>query len=422
LSALRSGAFRWLLASSVAVYLGTGAQLTAIAWLALGSPGGAFTVGLALAARMLPNLLFGLPAGTLADHANRQRLLAVTRLVSLGPPLGLAWLASAPTDTNTVLKLVLLSFATGATSVFDTPTRQAMVMDTTPRDVAPNAMALNATMSRLATALGALVAGILIPTLGVPSCFLLATALFLVAIALGLPIGPTQRHTQFSTTRPRPSFGQALSEAARMIFRLPEVRTLTIAAVACEIFGFSYQTAVPVFARDVLGAGAEGLGTLNAATSFGGAAAVVVLSVVPGRIPRQPVLGGIFLVYGASMLLVAPSNSLSLAAAALLVTGACAASFDVLQQTLLQLAVPEEQRGRAVGLWVLGIGSAPVGNVEMGTLVAVIGAPAALAINGTLVLGAAALLILVAPAFRPWALPLVAGLRQPEQRHQADAS
>lgn len=399
MSALRSRAFRWLLASSVAVSLGAGMQLTAIAWLALGSRGGAFTVGLVLAARMLPNLLFGLPAGTLADQANRQRLLSTVRLASLLPALGLAWLASTSTDAEFVLPLVLLSFATGSATVFDTPARQAMVMDTTPRDVAANAMALNATISRLCTALGALLAGIFIPTLGVPSCFLGATTVYLVAVALGMGIGPTLRHIE-QPRHARTSFGKALSDAARLIFQVPEVRTLTAAAVACEIFAFSYQTAVPVFARDVLGAGAEGLGTLNAATSFGGAAAVVVLSLVPGRVPRQPVLGLVFLVYGASMILVAPTNSLAFATAALLITGACAASFDVLQQTLMQLAVPEDQRGRAVGLWVLGIGSAPVGNLEMGSLVAVVGAPAALAVNGALVLAAAALLIVAAPLYR----------------------
>jgi MFS family permease len=398
---LRSRAFRWLLASTMATYLGTGMQLTAIAWLALGSNGGAFTVGVVLAARMLPNLLFGLPAGTLADHGNRHGLLLIVRLASLFPPLGLAWLAA--TGTDLVWPLVLLSFGTGSASVFDTPTRQAMVMDTTPREVAPNAMALHATASRLCTALGALAAGVLIPTSGVPSCFIATGAIFVVAAVLGLPARPASivQHAALAT---RPPFRQAMAEAARLIFQLPEVRTLTLAAVACEIFGFSYQTAVPVFARDVLGAGAEGLGTLNAATSFGGAAAVIVLSLVPGRVPRKPVLGLVFVVYGASMILVSPSTSLLIAAGALLVTGACAASFDVLQQTLMQLAVPEEQRGRAMGLWVLGIGSAPVGNLEMGTLVATIGAPGALAVNGGLVLAAAALLIFAAPPYRLRAL------------------
>jgi MFS family permease len=372
-------------------------QLTAIAWLALGSSGGAFTVGLVLAARSVPNLLFGLASGTLADHADRQRLLVVVRIAALAPAIGLTWLSGV--DPTAVWPLVLLSFATGTVSVFDTPTRQALVMDTTPRDVAPNAMALNATMTRLWLALGALAAGALIPFAGVPACFVATTAALVLAVLLGFPIRAAHRERRASP-RPRPPFARSMAEAASLIVTVPEVRTLVLAAVGCEIFGFSYQTAVPVFARDVLGAGAEGLGTLNASASFGGAVAVVLLSLVPARVPRQPVLGVVFLVYGASMLVLAPSSTLLLASAALLVTGACAASFDVLQQTLLQLAVPEEQRGRAVGLWVLGIGSAPAGNLEMGALVAGIGAPAALAINGALVLIAATLLAVAAPAYR----------------------
>jgi MFS family permease len=397
LSALGSTAFRWLLASGVAAYFGLGMQFTATAWLALGSRGGGFTVGLVLAARMVPNLLFGLPAGTLADRGSRQRLLLLVRLGAIVPPILLAYLASL--DTEDVWPLLVLSFATGCTSVFDTPTRQALVMDTTPREVAANAMALNATASRLATALGAVAAGVIIPAAGLPVCFVVVAVVFVITAVLGLPV----KVGTFRTLVPKhstASFSQALGQGVRLVVHVAEVRTLTIAAVACEIFGFSYQTAVPVFARDVLGAGVEGLGKLNAATSFGGAAAVVLLSIIPGRVPRQPALGLAFVVFGASMILVAPTRSLDVAAAALLVTGACAASFDVLQQTLLQLAVPEEQRGRAVGVWVLGIGSAPVGNVEMGALVQTIGAPAALAINGALVVAAATWLLLAAPAFR----------------------
>jgi predicted MFS family arabinose efflux permease len=283
--------------------------------------------------------------------------------------------------------------------VFETPTRQALVLDTTPPEVGANAMALNATVTRGCTALGALAAGAVIPAVGVPACFLAIAVICAIAAALAVPVKP-ERSTHATAAATRPRFRQAMTEAARLVVDFPEVRVLVLAAVACEIFGFSYMTAVPVFARDVLGAGAEGLGTLNAAASAGGAAAVVVLSVVPGRVPRQPILGLVFLAYGVSLLALAPTSTLPMATGALVVIGACAASFDVLQQTLMQFAVPEHQRGRAVGLWVLGIGSAPIGNLEMGALITWIGAPAALAINGALVLMAVAILALAAPAYR----------------------
>jgi MFS family permease len=153
-------------------------------------------------------------------------------------------------------------------------------------------------------------------------------------------------------------------------------------------------------ARDVLGAGAEGLGTLSAAVSIGGTAAVVLLSTLPGRVRREPFLGLVFVSYGVSMLALAGANSLAVAALVLVVTGACAAAFDLLQQTLLQLAVPEDQRGRAAGIWVLGIGTGPFGHLEMGSLVTALGAPSALIVNGLVVVAAASILLTRVPLYR----------------------
>jgi MFS family permease len=197
-----------------------------------------------------------------------------------------------------------------------------------------------------------------------------------------------------------PPFRRALREAARLVVDVPAVRTLILAGVACEVFAFSHSTALPVFAQDVLAAGPAGLGALNAAGAIGGALAVVALALLPGRVGRQPLLGAIFLAYGLSLIVLAATRELAAAAAVLVATGFCAGAFDVLQQTLIQLAVPDEQRGRAVGVWVLGLGSAPVGHLEMGLLAAALGAPAALLINGGLTVAAAATLLARAPAYR----------------------
>jgi predicted MFS family arabinose efflux permease len=261
-------------------------------------------------------------------------------------------------------------------------------------------MGLNALAGRLCTALGALAAGWLIPVAGVASCYMAVALAYAVAAGLVVFVRPAGSPAGRGVGE-LPPFGRALSEAARLVFDVAAVRTLIVASVACEIFGFSFLTAVPAFARDVLDAGPEGLGTLNAATSLGGSLAVIALSLVPGRVRREPLLSLVFVLYGASFLALAAARELGVAAAVLLVTGACAASFDLLQQTLIQLAVPEEQRGRAVGVWVLGIGSAPLGHLEMGGLVTSFGAPLALSTNGCLVLAAAATLLARSPAYRP---------------------
>jgi MFS family permease len=386
--------FRWLWASSLASAAAAGMLTTLTAWLAVDA-GGGFGVGIVLAARMLPNLLFGLVAGTMADRFERTRQLLAVSVAAL--PLMLALNRLAASGSVPLWLLVLLTFATGCLAVFDIPARQALAVDVVPRNVAPNAMALNAVATRMCIALGAFAAGLLIPITGIAACSLVVASAYLTAGVLILAVRPPKSARSSSG---RPSFARAIVEALRLIVDLPAVRTLVMAGVACEIFGFSFQTAVPVVARDVLGAGAEGLGTLSAAVSIGGTAAVVLLSMLPGRVRREPFMGLVFVVYGASMVALAGASSLTAAALVLVATGACAAAFDLLQQTLLQLAVPEHQRGRAVGVWVLGIGSAPVGHLEMGSLVAVLGAPSALIVNGFVVVAAALILLTRVPLYR----------------------
>src|SRR5262245_66522096 len=117
MSPLRSPSFRWLWCSSVA---STGAQWmerTTTAWLALEAGGGAFAVGLTLAARNLPSLLFGLAAGTIADRVERRRqLLAVAGAACILMAAVGWWLGSVDVRT---WQVVVISFALGCIQVFD---------------------------------------------------------------------------------------------------------------------------------------------------------------------------------------------------------------------------------------------------------------------------------------------------------------
>jgi MFS family permease len=391
----RSLAFRRLWFSSVSSAAAHGMERTATAWLALEAGGEAFAIGLIFAARMLPSLLFGLAAGTIADRADRPRqLLAVAGAAAL-LMVAVSWLIG--TGGIQIWQVVAFSFAAGCIQVFDTPARQALVLDTVPRDAALRALALIALAARFSGALGALAAGLLIPLGGVAGCYLVIAAAYGLTAALVAALHVPQEHRTLVAPVP---FRQALRDAARLVIDVPAVRTLILAGLACEVFAFSHLSALPLFAQHVLATGPAGLGTLNAALSIGGAVAVALLSLLPEKGRRQPLLSTIFLVYGLSILVLAGTRDLVVAAGVLVVMGFCAGAFDLLQQTLIQMAVPNEQRGRAVGLWVLSLGSAPVGHLEMGMLIAALGVPIALMINGALTIAAAATLLMRAPGYR----------------------
>jgi MFS family permease len=390
----RSQAFRRLLFSTVTWVAAQGIERTLTAWLALQLGADAFAIGLIFAARMLPSLLFGLAAGTLADRADRPRQLAI---VAVGAALLMAGFGLlVATRAGQVWHVIVFAFIAGSLMVFDTPARQALVLDTVPKEVAQRALALNALAGRFSMAIGALVAGVLIAQLGVTASYLVAALIYGSRAMFLARMQVPQAHRLRTDSVP---FQQAMFDSIRMMADLPAVRTLVAIGLICEVFAFSHLSAVPLFAQDVLAAGPAGLGTLNAAISIGGALAVGLLSLLPERIGRRPLLGSIYLLYGLAILGFAVTRNLVLAAVLLVVTGFCAGAFDVLQQTLIQLAVPAEQRGRAVGLWVLSIGSAPIGHLEMGALAVVLSVPTALLINGAFTFGAAVLLIVRAPEY-----------------------
>jgi MFS family permease len=392
----RSPAFRHLWGSSVTHAAAQGMERVLTAWLALELGAGPLMVGLLFAVRMLPSLLFGLAAGTVADRMSRPlqlQVVAVSALALMAAFGGLVGLGGGQ-----LWQVVAFGFMAGCLQVFDTPARQALVVDIVPDDAAMRALALNALAGRFATALGALAAGAMIPAIGVAGCYFAAAAAYgLVALLAAGVRPPRERHAAGE----RPPFRQALWEAARLVVDAPAVRTLVIAGLVCEVFAFSHSSALPLFAQDVLAAGPAGLGTMNAALTGGGALAVALLAMLPERVGRRPLLGATFVVYGLSIVALAGARSLALAAAVLVVIGCCASAFDVLQQTLIQMAVPTGQRGRAVGMWTLSIGSAPIGHLEMGALMAAGGVPLALALNGGVTVVAALALLALAPAYRP---------------------
>lgn len=403
MSLLRSRAFVRLWLSTLASAGAQGMERTVTAWFALQLGASPLAVGMLFAARMLPSLLLGLVAGTVADRIDRRLQLVAVGLGGLALLCGFGGLVWG--GAVGVGLLTLFSFVAGCVQVFDTPARQALVLDTVPPESAARALALVALASRFAGALGALAMGALIPLAGVAGGFA-ATGAVLGIMAL-LAGGVRAQHAPRRHGAP-PPFGDALRDSLRLMVNTPLVRTLVVAGLVCEVFAFSHMTAVPLFAQDVLRAGPAGLGALNAAREVGGAIAVALLALLPERLDRRRLLGAVFPAYGLALVALSGTRDLTLAVVVLLGTGVCAGAFDVLQQTLLQLAVPAEQRGRAVGLWVFSIGSAPVGHLQMGALIAALGVPAALLINGGLTLAAALALLASAPAFR-WGKPKAEG-------------
>ena len=139
---------------------------------------------------------------------------------------------------------------------------------------------------------------------------------------------------------------------------------------------------------------------MQAMRSLGGLAAGLTLSAT-GELRRRGVAYlAVIYVFGGGLLLLSVSPSFGLALAALLLVAGMAAASDILTQSMIQLSVPNRLRGRAMGAWVLAIGFAPVGHLEMGLLAVSFGVQNALAINGALLVGLGFIATVAVPRLR----------------------
>jgi MFS family permease len=162
-----------------------------------------------------------------------------------------------------------------------------------------------------------------------------------------------------------------------------------------------YQTLMPVFQKDVLQVGPEGLGLLMAAPGVGAVIAVLIMASVGNRARRHGLmLVGSIVVLGGFLIFFAQTTWFPAALAALVLVGIFQMFFLASTATLLQMIVPDHLRGRVLSLYMLDRGFMPLGAMFAGTSAHFIGAPLTVAIMGAIVIVLALLVAWAIPAIR----------------------
>jgi MFS family permease len=160
------------------------------------------------------------------------------------------------------------------------------------------------------------------------------------------------------------------------------VRTILLLFLAVGIFGWSYMVIMPAFARDVLGRGADGYGVLMSASGVGALVGALVVATY-GHLftPRKLALGGVWL-FSSALLAFSLTRNFYVALAFLFVGGFGMLLFFSTTNTVLQTIVPDEMRGRVMGVWSLIFGAMiPLGSLEAGAVANWLGTPFALALG-----------------------------------------
>ena len=406
----RNPALARLLAGEFISGIGDWLYLVAILVVVYAESSSAVLLGIIGAARILPYVLLSVPAGMVADRFDRRMVLLVTDVARGVIMVGLAAAVALSSPTWVIIALSILA---ACFSTFFGPAIGALLPSLVDERDLGTANSAWATLDNVAFIIGPAVAGILLASGGLGVAFLINAASFaVVAVILWFLPASGRAAAAPATVEDAEDSGETAADGGWRAMLRPLAGPLVLDSATSFVSG-GVSVMTVVIAVEVLGAGESGTGFLQAATGVGGVVAGVSGGALLARRLSVPlVIGGA--VGGIGLAWLALSGGLVMAMIAIGVAVAGLLLLEVVNTTLIQRIVPDELRGRAMG--VLQTSSAIVyslGSLLMPILGSLFGVPFVLVAAGVIVVGgvAGALLLLrtrpAPPAIDPVRLRLL---------------
>ena len=359
--ALRHRNYRLYFCGQLISLAGTWMQSAAQAWLVLKLTNSSMMLGVVSFAQFMPILLVGLFAGVFVDRVDRRRMIIVTQSLLMMSAFALAALTWS--GTVRVGYVIALAAFNGTISSFDMPGRQAFLVEMVGYEDLANAIALSSMMFNGARMIGPAVAGLTIASFGIGTCFFLNGISFLAVIWSLLQMDVVPRVIAAAPTR---VFKQ-LHEGLLYVWRHRPIFYQMALAGVTNGFGYQYLVLVPLFARNVLHGDARAYGFLVAVQGLGSVlGAATLASRVTTRGIRNNLIAGLF-ISGVGIVVFGMSDWMALSLIAQFAIGAGLTNFRASNNTLVQLFVSDDLRGRVMSTYQLAnVGMTPLGALEVG--------------------------------------------------------
>ena len=353
-ASLRIPNYRRFFVGQLVSISGNWMQTVAEIWVILTLTGSGVAVGFTTALQFLPMLLVGAWGGLIADRVAKRQLLIATQTLHMLPPLALFAFALAG-DLSPVA-VYAVAFARGAVNAVDYPTRQAFVMEIVGADRVVNAVSLNSVLIHSARIAGPALAGLLIATVGVESCFALNAASFAVMIfaLVGMDTGALR------PAAVAPPQSGAVRAGLRYVRGTPQLWIPLGLMAVVGTLGFNFQAVLPLLARFTFDGGASTYAALVSAMGIG--AVVGALTNGARGTVTPALLAGAAIGFGALALLAAGAPWIALEMLVLAPLGAASVILAASVNSALQLASDPAMRGRVMALYsIVFLGSTPIG-------------------------------------------------------------
>ncbi|HEX6521057.1 MAG TPA: MFS transporter [Streptosporangiaceae bacterium] len=374
-SSLRHRNYRLFFFGQLVSVMGTWMESVAQSFLVLGLTHSGTQLGLTLAVRFLPMLVFGPVGGLFADRRDKQRILYVTQ--TLAGLVSATFAALVATGSIRLWMVYLLGLTLGFVNVFDNPARQSFISEMVPAPDIPNAVTLNSVSMNMARVLGAAVGGGAVAVLGVALCFGLNAMSF--AAVLG-SLALMNRSLLYPARRVAKEKGQ-IRQGLRYVATTRELLIPLVMIAVVGTLAWEFQVSLPLMATKVLGGGAESYGVMASLMGVGAVVGGLVSAARPHPRARSLCLAAVG--WGIAILAAALAPNMLTELVVMLFVGYGSITFNSYAKTVLQLAAKPEMRGRVMALWALAwLGSTPVGGPIVGWIGQEFGARWSLVVGG----------------------------------------
>ncbi len=393
-AALRHPNYRYFWIAQGLSVMGMTMEFVALGWLVYHLTGSALVLGVTGLVQAFPRIALTLIGGAAADRIDRRKLLIGVQGVVAAMYFTLATLVFL--EVVQVWHVWVLAFVLGSLRAFDNPSRQAIIPMLVTKEEIPSAVALGNLAWEVPRLIGPATAGVLISYIGLGPTFYVAS----IGFILSMFMYTVMRTQHAEAPRANGTFLHDIGDGLNFVRRNELFAAFMGLVFFNSIFGMSYQLLMPVFARDILDVGSEGFGFLQAAIGAG----AIVGSLSAAKLARSGkrgvrALAGAAL-FGLLIIGFAWSRSFPLSLVLMFAMGATSAFYMITISTTLQVLVPNDYRGRVMGLWSLSFSLPPLGGTISGLVAEYIGVPGAVCLGGVMVIAMAAVVALLVPRVR----------------------
>lgn len=370
--------------------IGTWMQSTALPYLAYRISGRPLDLGIIGFSNTLPTLLFALPAGVLVEHWDKRKTVILFQAIMSIQAFGLAFLAF--TGRIQIWHIILLAFFYGSAVAVEVTARQAMLIELAGRDALPSAIALQTTAFNLGRVLGPLCAAWLISATGNEGSVFLANGISFIFVIIGLFMARTRFKEEKVIEKERDLRGE-FKEGLTYLRQNSLVMSVTLMAALVGFFGIPLVQQVPALARDVLKSVLDNeamvaarTSNLYAAQGVGALVAAFLAAYLSSSDKKKMLLWG-QLSFIIPIIFLGLNRNINVAFILLAFIGWGTVTQLVTMNTLVQIQVPNELRGRVFSIYFWALqGVAPFGSIFIGWIAQSWSVPTAALASGAICL------------------------------------